>query len=107
MAWLMYRALVNPLRTLLFIDQPYSPIDPPLPPNSGAEAEQGTRQSVCADTEEVGRMFPVDVRRLEGEFVQQPLAARAPVAVAAAVHVSGGLGGVVNILKSQLHGLFI
>lgn len=42
-------------------------------------------------------MFPVEVRRLEGEFVRQPLAARAPVAVAAAVHVSGGLGGVVNI----------
>ena len=52
-------------------------------------------------------MFPVHVRRLEGEFVQQPLAARAPVAVAAAVHVSGGLGGVVNILKSQLHRHFI
>jgi hypothetical protein len=51
-------------------------------------------------------MFPVDVRRLEGEFAQQPLAVRAPAAVAAAVHVSGGLGGVVNILKSQLHRLF-
>ena len=91
---------------LLLIDQPYPLIHLPLPPHSGAEAPQGTRQRVCADTEEVGRMFPVDVRRLEGEFAQQPLAVRAPAAVAAAVHVSGGLGGVVNILKSQLHRLF-
>ncbi len=89
------------------LDRPtLSPHPPTFTPHSGAEAPQGTRQRVCADTEEVGRMFPVDVRRLEGEFAQQPLAVRAPAAVAAAVHVSGGLGGVVNILKSQLHRLF-
>jgi hypothetical protein len=93
MAWLMYRALMNPLRTLLFVDQPY-PSSPGIEEQHGPDAQQDTPSRACHHTEQVARMFPVDVRRFEGGLVRQALAARAPVAVAAAVHRSGGLGGV-------------
>ena len=82
LAWLMYGALVNPMRLLLFLDQPFS-----------QESLQSGVGRACADMKEVGQMFPVHVHTLEGDAHRQQLNERAVQALAAAIAAFGGPGG--------------
>lgn len=82
LAWLMYGALVNPMRLLLFLDQPFS-----------QESLQNGAGRACADMKEVGQMFPVHVHTLEGDAYRQQLDERAVQALAAAITAFGGPGG--------------
>jgi len=82
-AWLVYCVLANPMRLMLFLDQPYRQED----------QERGAG-SVCASMAEVGSMFPVHVRAFQEGLSRGNLAARAAAAVVAAVAAAGGAGGV-------------